>query len=66
MRILQGEDIWTEPCRLLFGQGVVIVWQNATIKRAFYLFDPSMMEVVKDAGINAFPIMNGHNAPPLG
>src|SRR5262245_34136620 len=61
-RTLQGEDVRTEPSSDLFGQGVMVGRQQAAIQRAGDVFDPAVVEVMKDARLDTGPIVNRHGA----
>jgi hypothetical protein len=60
---LQREDIRPEPRRVLFRQCVMVGWQNATVQGTRQLLDPSMVEMMKNARINAGPVVSWHNLP---
>jgi hypothetical protein len=45
---------------MLLGEGVIAFRQQSTVKGCANLGNPSDMEVVKDAGLNARPIVHGH------
>jgi hypothetical protein len=48
-------------CHLL-GQGVKIVWHTSVVQRVADSRNPPLVEVVKIAGDDARPIVNGHNS----
>ena len=46
---------------VLLGHRVVVRGKNSAIEQPLDLLDPGVMEIVKDASVDAGPIVNGHD-----
>jgi hypothetical protein len=63
-RGLKREHVGHDAASDLLGEGIVIRRQYAVVQGLREFRDPTGMEVVKRAGVDAFPIMDGHRSNP--
>jgi hypothetical protein len=56
---VKGQDVRNAAARVLFGQRIIALGEY-TVQRLSQFRKPGHVQVVKDPGIDAGPIVNGH------
>jgi hypothetical protein len=57
---LEGQDVGVEPCPLLLGKGIILVWEELIVQNIGNGTNPALVEMMKDSRANARPIMDRH------